>query len=88
MSFSNMVTQSILMRALAIFILAAVMGCALAIATVDYILGRAIPADISTILWVGVGYATTILGVNLGIVLQPAKNATTPELPPTAEKTA
>lgn len=73
MRFSEMVTSSVLARALALFLLAMIMLCAVLVATVDYLAGKEIPQLVTTVLGIGIGYAGTLIGVNFGVVLQPAE---------------
>lgn len=82
MRFSESVTSSVLARALALFILSAVMICAIAIATADYLTSRPIPELVTTVLGIGIGYAGTLIGVNFGVVLQPAPAQTIEEKKP------
>jgi len=86
MNFSDMVTQSVFARALAIIILALVMVAALVIATVDLLTGRDVPGSVSTILGIGLGTAGTMVGINFGVVLQPMTSA--PKKPTTLNTTS
>lgn len=76
MTFSDMVTQSVFARALAIVILALVMVAAVVVAAVDLLQGHPVPDIIQTILGIGIGTAGTMIGVNFGVVLQPMKPET------------
>lgn len=72
MTFPEMVTGSILVRFMAIIILFMVMIACIIVATVDLLLNRSIPSVICTILGVGIGTSGTLVGINFGVVLQPA----------------
>lgn len=80
MNFGEMVTQSVLARALSLAVLALVMIAAIIVATVDLLSGHDIPAVVNTILSIGLGTAATMIGVNFGVILQPAPKpgSTTP----------
>lgn len=74
MKFADMVTNSVLLRFLASLILFLTMLLALAIAAYDLIVNHPIPPEILTIVGTGLGAAFAILGINYGVILQPAKN--------------
>jgi len=77
MNFAELVTSSVLTRALALFLLFAVMLAAIAIAAFDLMTGQAINGDVISILTLGLGYALTILGLNFGVRLtEPSKTTT------------
>jgi len=67
-----MITHSVMVRGLAIGILALIMLGAIVIAFLDLVEGRDIPPIVQTIIGIGLGTAGTIIGVNFGVVLQPA----------------
>jgi hypothetical protein len=83
MTFAEMVTSSVLARALALFILALVMIIAALVGGYDFFIGRTIPPEVVTIVGGGIGFAFAIVGVNYGVVLQPmtAKKAPAPASP-------
>lgn len=72
MNFSDMVTHSVLARGLALFMLALVFVLAVVVAFIDYLSLRPVPDLISGIIWGGIGLAGGIVGINFGVVLQPA----------------
>lgn len=80
MTWSDMVTKSILTRSLAAIFLFAVLLVALAVGGYDLFLNRDVPSVVSTLIGGGVVYSCVILGINLGIILQPA-----PEIPQTSK---
>lgn len=82
MSFANMVTSSVLARALALFILFFVMILAICVGAYDLITARAIPDVVTTIAGAGLGYAVTMLGLNFGVMLSPTP---TPAAAPVAQ---
>lgn len=69
--FSELVTSSVLARALALFILFLALVGAILIAVDDYLRGIAPPAEIINFIYVGLGGALIVAGINIGIVLQP-----------------
>lgn len=83
MTFAEMVTSSVLARALALFILALVMVVAVLVGGYDFFIGRTIPPEIVTIVGGGIGFAFALIGVNFGLVLQPMppKKAPVPASP-------
>lgn len=81
MNLSDMVTSSVLARGLALFMLALVFVLAVIVAFIDYLNGRAIPDLISGIIWTGLGLAGGIVGINFGVVLQPAPHPQTEKEP-------
>lgn len=87
MNFSELVTSSVLTRALALFVLFAVMIAAIVIAAHDLLIGQPIPPDILSLLTLGLGYALTILGLNFGVRLSepPHASAQTAEATPAQE---
>jgi hypothetical protein len=72
MSFAQMVTGSILVRFMAIIVLFLIMLASIAVATVDLLINRSVPSIVCTVLGFGVGTAGTLIGINFGVVLQPA----------------
>jgi hypothetical protein len=82
MQFSDMVTQSVFARVLALIILALVMVAAIIIATYDLLSGISVPQIVTTIIGIGVGTAGTMVGINFGVVLQPAQPTTPAAIPP------
>lgn len=70
MNFSELVTSSVLTRALALFLLFFIMVLAAVVVAYDYLTGHAIPAELWSGLTLGLGYALTILGLNFGVRLQ------------------
>jgi len=71
MNFPELVTSSVLARALALFILAAALIGAIVVAVVDYLTNRALPLEINNFLYFGLGLAALTAGINIGIVLTP-----------------
>lgn len=78
MTFSDMVAQSVLARAVAIIILAIVFLAAVGVGAFDLIVGRAIPPEINTIVGGGIGFSLTLVSINYGVILQPAKKGAAP----------
>lgn len=76
-NFSELVTSSVLARALSLLILALALLAAIAVAAFDFMTGRAVPTEIINFLYFGLGAALTITGINFGVVLTPAKKETT-----------
>lgn len=72
MNLSELVTSSVLARALALLILAISLLAAIVVAAIDYLSGRALPPEILNFLYFGLGAALTMTGINFGVVLQPA----------------
>lgn len=72
MNFSELVTSSVLARALAIIILALTFVAAIIVATVDLLQGKTLPSEIYTIIGTGLGAAGAVIGINFGVVLQPS----------------
>lgn len=82
MNFAEMVTNSVFARALALIILAMALVGAGIVAAFDYLSGHNPPAEIINFLYVGLGAALAITGINFGVVLQPApKPAPAPAAP-------
>lgn len=76
-SFSELVTSSVLARSCALIVLFLAMVLAMGIAAFDLISGRPIPGEVSALVSIGLGFALTILGINYGVILQPAKGNST-----------
>ena len=70
MNFSDMVTQSVLLRACSIVILALTIIMCLVILTVEILRGESVNPTVWAIAGVGVGQAAAILHVNYGVQLQ------------------
>lgn len=73
MRFSELITQSVLARGLAIVFLFVLLLAAVAVAGYDLVIGHPLPQLVSTVLGGGIGYALTVAGVNYGVLLQPAQ---------------
>ena len=74
MSFSDMVTGSVLMRTLALIFLFVALLVSIGIAAYDLLLNRTIPQMVYAILYSGFGAALALLNINVGVGLQPMKN--------------
>lgn len=85
MKFSDMVTESVLLRAVSIIVLGYAMLAAVTVAMVDLMTGREVPSIIVTLIATGLTMAGTIAGINFGLILQvvkkPAPQTVTPPQP-------
>lgn len=81
MNFSELVTSSVLARALALVILALVVIAAIVVGAIELIRGEAINPIIWTIAGTGLGTALSIVNINYGVVLQPADHTQKPTTP-------
>ena len=70
-TFSELVSSSVLARALALFILFFALVGAIVVAVDFYLRGITPPAEIINFIYVGLGGALIVAGINIGIVLQP-----------------
>lgn len=78
--FSELVTSSVLTRALALFVLFSAMIVAIVIAAYDLLTHQSIPTDVLSLLTLGLGYSLTVLGLNFGVRLQePNQPTSTPD---------
>lgn len=88
MSFSDMVTQSVFARAMAIIIVSLTCFSMIIVLTADLLMGREVPGVVWGILGTGFGTGGTLTAVNFGVLLQPmpprktAPTTTTGVLPP------
>ena len=82
-NFSELVTSSVLARALALIILALVVIAAIVVGAVELLTGQAINPIIWTIAGTGLGTALSIVNINYGVVLQPSPPPAKPPIPPT-----
>lgn len=71
-NLTELVTSSVLARALALLVLALALLAAILVAALDFLSGKNPPVEIINFLYFGLGAALTITGVNFGVVLQPA----------------
>jgi polyferredoxin len=81
-NFRDMVQQSVLARGLATIFLFLVLLIALFISAYDLLIGRDVPAMVYTVLSGGVVACATLIGINLGIILQPAPPPVAPPVAP------
>lgn len=81
MNFAELVTNSVFARALALIILAMALIGAGVVAAADYLTGHNPPTEIINFLYVGLGAALAITGINFGVVLQPAPKPAAPAAP-------
>lgn len=72
-NFGELVTSSVLARALALLVLFLSLVAAVAVAAVDFLKNQPVPTEIINFLYFGLGAALTITGINFGVVLTPSK---------------
>lgn len=77
MNFSELVTSSVLLRALAIVILGLTVIAALIVGMVELLEHQAVNPIVWTIVGTGVVQALAVLNINYGVVLQPAPKPAT-----------
>lgn len=83
MSFSEMVTSSVLARALALFIVAVTVIVAILVGAVELLRGENVNPIIWAVAGSGVTTAWTIVSINFGVVLQPAPSKPATDTVPT-----
>lgn len=71
-NFSELVTSSVLLRTLAIVIVALTVIAAILVGTVELLTQQPINPIVWTIVGTGVVQALAVLNINYGVVLQPA----------------